>query len=523
MEATKLKLQAKSGRITQEGQERLTVLQAKIDGLLNSRLEHATRFGHNITNIPLRRPDIRTPIQAKLTIGEPGDKYEQEADETASQVVQRIHQPQSEKLQRESLPEDDELQIKPGRRIQRESLPEEEDELQMKPMVQRSPQPLEQHEQDPATQRQSVSGDSATDSELENMDLRYYSKEGMQEAGKSSVGHMGTGESIYENQGPTDPSYKNVIQENKNGQKSLKLGWGSAAHIIQVGNSYFLKKLSVGGSIYSPDKTDIQGRWQGKYKEESNDMEIEFPVSAEGGVVNLSEVITFGVSSCSFSVISDTELKNIIIMHINNNQKMPFDEIYDKSPAFREGMTKMFVSMINDQEEVEKVLNAANKAGIKTMDILERPYNPNDADKINLYTHHKLGVAFTNDTPEIFGEQGDSESIFKAVIEKVFKKVSAQIKEQSSFLGNLSEEKVVNIYEEMHSALQNLQVEVIEADLQALDSNMRLRSQGNINETSERRTIFGAKSAFANQQRPEVKEIREKIRKIVDRRFKQDI
>ncbi|MEH1937846.1 MAG: DUF4157 domain-containing protein [Nostoc sp.] len=112
-EATGLELQAKYGKITPEGQERLTVLQAKMDGLLNSRLEHATRFGHNFANILLRRPDTATPIQAKLTIGEPGDKYEQEADETARQVVQRIHQPQSDKLQRESLPEEDELQMKP--------------------------------------------------------------------------------------------------------------------------------------------------------------------------------------------------------------------------------------------------------------------------------------------------------------------------------------------------------------------------------------------------------------------------
>ncbi len=111
MEAFGLELQAKYGKITPEGQERLTVLQAKMDGLLNSQLQHARRFSHNIANIPLRRPD--TPIQAKLTIGEPGDKYEQEADETARQVMQRIHQPQSEKLQRESLPDEDELQMKP--------------------------------------------------------------------------------------------------------------------------------------------------------------------------------------------------------------------------------------------------------------------------------------------------------------------------------------------------------------------------------------------------------------------------
>ena len=135
MEAFGLELQAKYGKITPEGQERLTVLQAKMDGLLNSQLQHARRFSHNIANIPLTRPD--TPIQAKLTIGEPGDKYEQEADETARQVVQRIHQPQSDKLQRESLPdEEDELQMKPLGNIQRESLPDEK-ELQMKPMVQR--------------------------------------------------------------------------------------------------------------------------------------------------------------------------------------------------------------------------------------------------------------------------------------------------------------------------------------------------------------------------------------------------
>ncbi|MEH1782902.1 MAG: DUF4157 domain-containing protein [Nostoc sp.] len=137
MEATGLSIQAKYGTITSEGQERLTVLQAQMDGLLNSRLSHATRFGHNIANIPLLRPQTSTPIQAKLTIGEPGDKYEQEADETARLVVQRIHQSQGEKVQRESLLSDEELQMKPKRRIQRESLPLSEDELQMKPMVQR--------------------------------------------------------------------------------------------------------------------------------------------------------------------------------------------------------------------------------------------------------------------------------------------------------------------------------------------------------------------------------------------------
>ncbi|MBN3922517.1 hypothetical protein [Nostoc sp. NMS4] len=63
----------------------------------------------NLLEIPLMPPPKKV-IQAKLTIGEPGDKYEQSADAIARQVVQRIHQPQSDKLQREFLPEEEKLQ-----------------------------------------------------------------------------------------------------------------------------------------------------------------------------------------------------------------------------------------------------------------------------------------------------------------------------------------------------------------------------------------------------------------------------
>jgi hypothetical protein len=37
-------------------------------------------------------------LQAKLTFGQPGDKYEQEADRVAKQVVQRINSPESSPL-----------------------------------------------------------------------------------------------------------------------------------------------------------------------------------------------------------------------------------------------------------------------------------------------------------------------------------------------------------------------------------------------------------------------------------------
>ena len=122
-EATKLEIQAKYGTITPEGQERVTVLQAKMTDLVQRRLDHASRFGHNFANIPISRPDAPSQpvVQTKLTIGEPGDKYEQEADRVAAQVVKQIDAPVSGQG---------------GQNVQREELSEEEKDLQMKPMLQ---------------------------------------------------------------------------------------------------------------------------------------------------------------------------------------------------------------------------------------------------------------------------------------------------------------------------------------------------------------------------------------------------
>jgi hypothetical protein len=111
------------------------------------------------------------PVRAKLTIGEPNDKYEQEADRVAEQVmntpdgaVQREGLPEEEEelqmkpvIQREELPEEeDELQMKPL--IQREGLPEEEEELQMKPVIQREELPEEEEglQMKPVIQREEL-------------------------------------------------------------------------------------------------------------------------------------------------------------------------------------------------------------------------------------------------------------------------------------------------------------------------------------------------------------------------------
>ncbi len=65
-------------------------------------------------------PSLGSPIQAKLTIGPVGDRYEQEADRVAAQVVEQIHAPAA-------------AQSTPGQAVQRQE--EEPEELQAKPEI----------------------------------------------------------------------------------------------------------------------------------------------------------------------------------------------------------------------------------------------------------------------------------------------------------------------------------------------------------------------------------------------------
>jgi Domain of unknown function (DUF4157) len=114
--------------------------------------QQATKLSQNRSNTAVAAPEsTRSAIQTKLTIGQPGDKYEQEADSVADRVM-AMSEP--EQVQREELPEEEELQMKPlaetiSPLVQREELPEEEEELQMKPednVVQREELPEEEEE-----------------------------------------------------------------------------------------------------------------------------------------------------------------------------------------------------------------------------------------------------------------------------------------------------------------------------------------------------------------------------------------
>ena len=72
----------------------------------------------------------RLTIQRKMTLGPVGDKYEQEADAVAKQVMGKLNTSQPQAVQRQE--EEEDVQMKPMAQRQ-----EEEEELQMKPLLQR--------------------------------------------------------------------------------------------------------------------------------------------------------------------------------------------------------------------------------------------------------------------------------------------------------------------------------------------------------------------------------------------------
>ena len=93
-------------------------------------------IGHSFANVMIQAP-AASVVQPKLTIGEPGDKYEQEADNVAAQVVQQINSPavssKNEKsVQRQQASEEEELQMKPVADVIQRVKTSEEEELQMK-------------------------------------------------------------------------------------------------------------------------------------------------------------------------------------------------------------------------------------------------------------------------------------------------------------------------------------------------------------------------------------------------------
>lgn len=96
--------------------------------------EQPQAVGYNFSHVDLfAHAPVRGPIQRKLTIGQPRDEYEQEADRVAEQVMNMSDSATQLPMQRQAELEDEELQTKPLSAlitpvVQRESLPGEEEE-----------------------------------------------------------------------------------------------------------------------------------------------------------------------------------------------------------------------------------------------------------------------------------------------------------------------------------------------------------------------------------------------------------
>lgn len=115
-----------------------------------ARLDFARSHAPNLSRLAANSSGDRTSstVQTKLTVGAPGDQYEQEADRVADQVmsmpesaqpVQREANLEEDEVrtkaiapsitplvQREEMPEEEEVQKKAIDNIQREEMPEEE-------------------------------------------------------------------------------------------------------------------------------------------------------------------------------------------------------------------------------------------------------------------------------------------------------------------------------------------------------------------------------------------------------------
>ena len=110
-------------------------LQHNLSGVDTSKLD---LFSHD----PGPRPMPR--LMPKLTVGAPNDVYEQEADRVADQVMSMPDAAMKTPVQREAMPEEEEeVQAKPVVSIQREELPEEEEPIQAK-LIQREELPEEE-------------------------------------------------------------------------------------------------------------------------------------------------------------------------------------------------------------------------------------------------------------------------------------------------------------------------------------------------------------------------------------------
>lgn len=163
-EAFGLQLKEKHGTITPVEQEKLWMLQAKMDSFWAQRMERP-KAQPNLLEILIRNAQTAqttepsAPVQPKLTVGQPNDQYEQEADRVAEQVMSMTPSA-TPNIQQQAEEEQEEVQAKPLVEtitpiVQRQEALEEDEPIQAKcenceeeEQVQRSPNGVPQVQTD---------------------------------------------------------------------------------------------------------------------------------------------------------------------------------------------------------------------------------------------------------------------------------------------------------------------------------------------------------------------------------------
>jgi len=124
-----------------------------------ARLDFARIHAPNLNSLAANSSGDRAPstVQPKLTVGAPNDQYEQEADRVADQVMGMPDSATQQPIQREAMPEEEEVRTKPLAAsitplVQREAMPEEE-EIRTKPIATLQREEIPEEEESVSLQR----------------------------------------------------------------------------------------------------------------------------------------------------------------------------------------------------------------------------------------------------------------------------------------------------------------------------------------------------------------------------------
>jgi len=209
-----------------------------------------SRFGYRGPEVKVQQAEIRailrsTGAQAKLTVGQPNDKYEQEADRVAEQVMT---------MPKPAPPQgayfgygDEKVQTKPLVQtitplIQRQSIEEEEEPIQSRSEIQRQP---EEEEEEPIQTKPDIQKQEALEDDEEEPVMTKMNNSSSQPTSSSIKG------SINQSKGQGTPLPKEPLSfmENRFGTDFSKVRIHSDSNAVQLNKQLNSQAFANGNDI----------------------------------------------------------------------------------------------------------------------------------------------------------------------------------------------------------------------------------------------------------------------------------